>query len=80
MKKLLLLGLGASATEGDIQDWLGRFGQVCKVTLCEESAGKAPACAVVEMDITDATAAFIISRIRRIWRHGSLVSAHALIR
>jgi hypothetical protein len=77
-KKILLMGLSATATESRIQTWLSGFGTVRKVDLVREGDATAPV-AVVEMDITDGQAFFIVSRISRYWHDGSLVSALLLI-
>jgi hypothetical protein len=78
MKKILLMGLSATATEADIRSWLNDFGAVHSVDLVREGDAMAPL-AVIEMDITDGEAFFIVSRISGYWHDGSLVSASLLI-
>jgi hypothetical protein len=77
MKKILLMGLSATATEAGIHSWLSGFGAVRKVDLVREGNATAPV-AVIEMDITDAQAFLIVSRISSYWHGGSLVSARLL--
>lgn len=78
MKKILLTGLGATATEAGIRAWLATYGLVCNVEFVRDGDAKAPV-AIVEMDITDGQAAFIVSRIQRYWHDGSMVSARLLL-
>jgi len=77
MKKILLMGLSATATEAGIRSWLSGFGAVRKVDLVREGDATAPV-AVIEMDITDGQAFLIVSRISSYWHDGSLVSARLL--
>ncbi len=78
MKKILLMGLHSTATEAGIRSWLNGFGPVCKVDVVRDGDTEAPV-AVVEMDITEAQAAFIVTRIQRYWHDGALISARLLI-
>jgi hypothetical protein len=77
MKKILLMGLSATATEAAIHSWLSGFGAVREVNLVREGDATAPV-AVIEMDITDGQAFLIVSRISSYWHDGSLVSARLL--
>ena len=77
MKKILLMGLTASATEAGIRSWLSGYGQVNHVDLVHEGDATAPV-AVIEMDITDGQVFLIVSRISGYWHDGSLVSARLL--
>lgn len=72
------MGLGPSATEAGMRSWLNGFGAVRDVTFVREGNPRAPV-AIVEMDITDAQATFIVSRIQNYWHDGSLVSARLLL-
>ena len=78
MKKFLLMGLSPTVTEAGIRSWLNGFGPVCNVDVVRDGDADAPI-AVVEMDISDGQAAFIVSRIQRYWHDGSLISARLLI-
>jgi hypothetical protein len=78
MKKILLMGLSATATETGIHSWLSGFGAVRKVDLVREGDATAPV-AVIEMDISDGQAFLIVSRISRYWHDGSMVSARLLV-
>lgn len=75
MKKILHMGLNATATEGGVQSWPSGYGPVCNVGLVREGNAKAPV-AIVEMHITDGLASLIVSLISSYWHDGSLVSAH----
>lgn len=77
-KKILLTGLGPATTEGEIHSWLSGYGQVIHVDLVREGDAQAPI-AVVEMDISDGQAFFVVSRISSYWHDGALVSARLLI-
>jgi hypothetical protein len=77
MKKILLMGLSATATEAGVRSWLSGFGAVRNVDLVREGEATAPV-AVIEMDITDGEAFLIVSRISSYWHDGSLVSARLL--
>jgi len=79
MKKLVLSGLRATVTEADVGSWLSRFGPVGSVRFVREGDDQAPV-AVVEMDLSDAEAFYLTSRLSRYWHDGSLVSATLLIR
>jgi hypothetical protein len=77
-KKILLMGLSATATEAGIHAWLSSFAAVRKVDLVREGDPTTPL-AVVEMDINDGQAFLIVSRISRYWHAGSVISARLLI-
>lgn len=77
MKKILLMGLGAKATEAGVRTWLSCFGPVRNVDLVREGDAKAPL-ALVEMDISDGQAFFLVSRISNYWHDGSLINARLL--
>lgn len=77
MKKILLLGLGAGATEAGVHFWLNDFGPVRSVVMVREGDADSPL-AIVEMDISDGQAFFLVSRITRYWRDGALISARLL--
>jgi len=78
MKSILLTGLDARTTEEEIRAWLGRFGPVQQISLVRKGNAQAPL-AVVKMDIDNAQAHYITSRISNYWHSGSLVSALLLI-
>lgn len=77
-KKILIMGLRATATAAGIHSWLSGFGAVGKVDLVRDGEATAPL-AVIEMDITDGQAALIVSRIQRYWHDGALISACLLV-
>lgn len=77
MKKVLLMGLGAEATEAGVRTWLSSFGPVGNISFVREGDAKAPL-ALVEMDISDGQAFFLVSRISNYWHDGSLISARLM--
>jgi hypothetical protein len=77
MKKILLMGLNAAATEAGVRSWLSGFGSVLNVDFVREGNAQAPV-AVIEMDISDGQAFHIVSRISSYWHEGSVVSARLL--
>lgn len=78
MKKILIMGLSATASEAGIRSWLNGFGPVVNVEIIRDGDAKAPL-AIVAMDLTDGQASFIVSRIQCYWHDGSLVSARLLM-
>lgn len=78
MKRILLMGLAPTATEAEIGSWLNGFGPVHNVVFVREGNAQAPV-AIVEMDITDGHAAFIVSRVQSYWHDGSMISARLLL-
>jgi hypothetical protein len=77
-KTLLLTGLHASSTEDGIRDWMQRFGPVIHLKLVRDGNAAAPV-AMVQMQISEAEAFFIVSRISNYWHEGSLVSARLMV-
>lgn len=78
MKKIMLMGLSPTTTEDGVRTWLSGYGQVNHVDLIREGDAQAPL-AVVEMNISDGQAFFVVSRIQSYWHDGSLVSARLLV-
>jgi hypothetical protein len=77
MKKIMLMGLSPTTTEDGVRSWLNGYGQVSHVDIVREGDDHAPI-AVVEMDISDEQAFFVVSRISSYWHDGALVSARLL--
>lgn len=77
MKRILLIGLTATASEAGIRSLLSGFGAVRNVNLVREGDASAPL-AVVEMDISDGQAFFIVSRLSNYWHDGSLINARLM--
>ena len=76
-KTILLTGLGSGVTELAVRSWLSGFGSVARVDiLYEEDTGNPYALA--QMDIGDATAATLVSRLHHYWHDGAVVSAWLL--
>jgi RNA recognition motif. (a.k.a. RRM, RBD, or RNP domain) len=76
-KKILIRGLGGGVTEVDVQSWLGRFGPIVQVDIIREGNAANPY-ALVQMDIGDAAAATLVSRLSNYWHEGAVVSAWLL--
>jgi len=77
MKRILLTGLGPATTEASVRSWLAGYGSVVGVDVVREGSAATPV-AVVQMNISDGEAFFIISRISNYWHDGALVSARLL--
>lgn len=71
------MGLSPATTEAEVRTWLSGFGKVSHVDLIREGNVQAPV-AVVDMDISDGQAFFVVSRISSYWHDGALVSARLL--
>lgn len=76
-KVLLLTGLDAASSEDRIREWIRQFGPVRHVEFVRDGDATAPI-AVVEMDISEAQAFFIVSRISDYWHEGALISARLM--
>ena len=77
MKKVLLTGLSSTSDEAGLRAWLGGFGTIVAIEFVRDGDAGAPL-VVVEMDITDGEAFYLVSRISNYWHDGSLVSARLL--
>lgn len=77
-KKILITGIGATATERGIRSLLDRFGPVEKMDIIREGSQEEPV-ALVEMDIGDGAAAYLLSRLTQYWHDGCLLSACLLM-
>lgn len=78
MKRLLITGVNPTSTPDALASWLTRFGPVIGVNIVRDGDARAPI-AIVDMDISDAQASFIVSRIANYWHDGALVSASWLM-
>lgn len=76
-KKILITGLGAGATEAGIQTWLNCFGPVMKIRFICKGV-HADSTALVETDISDEAAAYLVSRLSNYWHDGAVVNASLL--
>jgi 2,4-diketo-3-deoxy-L-fuconate hydrolase len=76
-KKILVTGLRSGATESAVQSWLSSFGPVARVEIIREGNAASP-CALVHMDIGDAAAAILVSRLSHYWHDGAMVNASLL--
>jgi len=77
-KVILLSGLRAASTEDGVREWMRGFGPVTHVAFVRDGNAAAPL-AVVEREISEAQAFFIVSRISDYWHEGSLVSARLMV-
>ena len=76
-KKILIKGLGADVTESAIRSRLDRFGPVARVDIIREGSAADPS-ALVEMDISDKAAEYLVFRMSSIWHDDTVVSAQLL--
>ena len=77
-KKILITGIGVDATEQGIRSLLGQFGPVEQIDIIREGNQEEPV-ALVEMNIGDGAAAYLLSRLIHYWHDGYLVSACLLM-
>ena len=76
-KKILIKGLAADVTEAGIRTRLDRFGPVVRVDIIREGIAGDPS-ALVEMDIGDKAAEYLVFRLNRFWHEDVVVSAQRL--
>lgn len=76
-KKILITGLGATATEEGIHAWLSRFGKIEHVEIIRDGNPDDPV-VLLEMAISDGAAAYLLSHLTDYWHEGKLVSARLL--
>jgi hypothetical protein len=76
-KKILIMGLGADASEAAVRSRLDRFGRVVRVDIVREGSAANPS-ALVEMDISDKAAEYLVFRLNRFRHEDALVRARLL--
>lgn len=76
-KKLLIKGLDADATEAGIRSWLDRFGPVKRVEIIREGHPTNPS-VLVEMDLDDKAAEYLVAQISCFYHSSAAVSAQLL--
>ena len=76
-KKILIKGLGAEVTEASVRSRLDRFGPVVRVDIIREGSVADPS-ALVEMDLSDKAAAYLVFRLSNFQHEGAFVSARLL--
>ena len=76
-KKILIKGLGAEITEAAIRSRLDRFGPVVRVEIIREASAANPS-ALVEMDVSDKAAEYLVFRLSSFRYDGAVVSARLL--
>ena len=78
MKKIMLTGLAPDVDEAAIRQSLERVGPVLSVTVFRDGNPDQP-WVVVEMDISDAEAYRITSRVTDFWHDGRIINARLLL-
>lgn len=78
MKKIMFSGLAADVTEEKIRESLARFGPINQVNIFRDGDPNQPI-VVVEMEISDAVAFKITSRVTDLWHDGQRVNARMLL-
>jgi len=76
-KTIIVTGFGSDATELAVQSWLGSFGPVARVEIVRDGNANLPY-ALVQMEISDAAATALVSRLTNYWHEGAMVSAWLL--
>jgi len=76
-KTIIITGLNSDATELAVQSWLGSFGPVVRVEMVRDGNPNLPY-ALVQMEISDAAASALVSRMSHYWHEGAMVSAWLL--
>ena len=76
-KTIIITGLGSDATELAVQSWLGSFGPAARVEIVRDGNANLPY-ALVQMEISDAAATALVSRLTNYWHEGAMVSAWLL--
>ena len=77
MRTIVITGAGSEMTEAQVRQELEALGQVMNVQIVRDGDPDRPLVLAV-MDISDAAAEFIVSRIQKRWHNGHLISAHLL--
>lgn len=77
MKKILIKGLDAAVGEAAIRSGLARFGSVVRVAIERDQASAMPI-ALVEMDISDMAAEYLVFRLNSLWRKDSEARAELM--
>ena len=77
MRKILIKGLDAAVGEAAIRSGLARFGSVVRVAIERDQASAMPI-ALVEMDISDMAAEYLVFRLNSLWRKDSEARAELM--
>ena len=77
MRKILIRGLDAAVGETAIRSGLARFGSVVRVAIERDQASAKPI-ALVEMDISDMAAEYLVFRLNSPWRKDSEARAELM--
>ena len=78
MKKIMFSGLLPDVTEEAVRESLEKIGPVHTVSIIKDGNGSAPL-VIVEMDISDAQAFQITSRVTDYWHDGHMINARLLL-
>lgn len=76
-QKILITGFDAAVTEASVRSWLERFGLVARVDIIRKGDTAAPV-TLVEMDIGDGAAEYLVARLNNYWHDGAIVNAWLL--
>lgn len=78
MKKFMLTGVSPDVKETDIRQGLEKLGPVSSVQIIREGDAASPV-VIVEMDITDAQAFQLTSRVTDYWHDGRMINVRLLL-
>jgi hypothetical protein len=76
-KKFLIKGTSADSTEESIGTWLSRFGPIKRVEIIRDGNPDDPV-ALLEMNIGDGAAGYLLSHLTDYWHEGKLITAQLL--
>lgn len=78
MKKIMFTGLLPNVTEEAVRASLEKVGPVHSVSIIRDGDAKAPV-VIVQMDISDAQAYSLTSRVTDYWHNGHMINARLLL-
>lgn len=76
-KKILITGLGLTATEEGIHAWLSHFGPIEHIEIIRDGNPDEPV-VLLEMNIGDGATGYLLSHLTDYWHDGKLVNARLL--
>jgi len=78
MKKIMFTGLLTDVTEEAVREALEKVGPVHSVVIVRDGDAQAPV-VIVHMDINDAQAFNLTSRVTDYWHNGHMINARLLL-
>ncbi|WP_412479732.1 hypothetical protein [Azonexus sp. IMCC34839] len=78
MKKIMFTGLLPDVTEEAVRESLEKVGPVHSVSIIRDGDAAAPV-VIVQMDISDALAFKLTSRVTDYWHNGHMINARLLL-